>query len=97
MKKRRGIYPLIILLIAVIMGIFFFVFNKPQLSQKEQACINSGGTITTSLCCGNTNDFPNLCTIGACGCAPNDSHNIKICDCGNKCFNGTECAVNLYP
>ena len=64
------------------------------LSEQEQACIDSGGEVSTSLCCESTSDFPDLCVIGACGCAPENSHEVKICDCGtDKCFNGTECVA----
>ena len=53
----------------------------------EQACIDSGGTVTTSLCCLSTNDFPNLCLIGPCGCSPSNSHEVKVCDCEEgKCW-----------
>jgi len=59
---------------------------------KEQGCLNSGGNVSEKMCCKSSGDFPNTCLIGACGCAPKDSHEIKICDCGaGKCFNGTEC------
>jgi hypothetical protein len=61
---------------------------------KEQACALSGGIIKTSLCCASASDFPNLCLIGACGCSPADSHQVKVCDCGeDKCFNGSGCIV----
>lgn len=63
-------------------------------ARKEQACAISGGTIKTSLCCQSSGDFPNSCLIGACGCAPSASHEVKICDCGeDKCFDGIECVV----
>ena len=63
-------------------------------SEQEQACIRSGGTVTTMLCCNAVKDFPNLCLMGACGCAPGDSHQIRVCDCGtDSCFNGTACVV----
>jgi len=63
-----------------------------ELTEKEQACVNSGGQVSTSLCCKATGDFPNLCLIGPCGCSPENSHRVKICDCGpDKCFNGSEC------
>ena len=58
----------------------------------EAGCTNSGGTLETSLCCNSANDFPNTCLIGACGCAPESSHNVTICNCGeDKCFDGTRC------
>lgn len=57
----------------------------------EQACSDSGGTVSTSTCCKATSDFPNLCLIGPCGCAPEHSHEVKICDCGNDCWDGTKC------
>jgi len=66
--------------------------NGTLRNSPEQACNNAGGKVTTSLCCGSANDFPNLCLIGACGCAPANSHEIRTCDCGaGKCFNGKDC------
>lgn len=63
-----------------------------ELTEQEQACIDSGGQVSTSLCCEATNDFPNTCLVGPCGCAPENSHEVKICDCGEgKCFDGEEC------
>ncbi|GAI55743.1 unnamed protein product, partial [marine sediment metagenome] len=63
----------------------------------EQACIDSGGTISTSLCCKATGDFPNLCLIGPCGCSPENSHEVKVCDCGEKkCFDGNTCVPEVY-
>ena len=60
----------------------------------EQKCVNSGGTVGASLCCNSASDFSNLCLIGACGCSPDNSHQVKTCDCGaGKCFNGTACVV----
>lgn len=60
--------------------------------EQESVCINSGGTVGTSSCCMATNDFPNLCLVGPCGCSPENSHEVKICDCGDgECFNGSEC------
>jgi hypothetical protein len=63
-----------------------------ELPDKEGACIQSGGTVSTALCCKSVGDFPNLCVIGPCGCSPDNSHEVKICDCGSdRCFNGQEC------
>lgn len=59
---------------------------------KEAACIASGGTVQTSKCCGATGDFPNLCAVGACGCAPQYSKDTKVCSCPSaKCFDGAAC------
>lgn len=61
----------------------------------KDACENAGGTTATSTCCKSAEDFPNLCLIGACGCSPDNSHQIKVCDCGEeKCFNGSACVAN---
>jgi hypothetical protein len=63
-------------------------------SGKEQACINSGGTVGTSLCCLNTGDFPNNCATGACGCSSGYSHEVKVCNCpAGKCFDGNSCVT----
>jgi len=66
------------------------------LTTLEQACLNSGGTLATSSCCTSVGDFPNLCLIGACGCSPENSHTVKVCNCEtDKCFNGSECVSAL--
>lgn len=67
-------------------------------SEKEQACINSGGTVTTAMCCNSTtDDFPNTCVIGACGCSLENSHSIQTCNCGEgKCFNGSACVQSYH-
>lgn len=72
---------------------------SPGKTEKEQACEDSGGTVTTGLCCESVGDFPNLCLIGPCGCAPDNSHDVRICDCGEgNCFDGDECVpmVNSF-
>lgn len=64
----------------------------------ETACLQSGGSVINQPCCNSATDFPNTCLIGACGCSPNNSHNIKACDCGDgKCFNGSSCVDNSGP
>jgi len=83
---------------AIVFGLWYY-YNSPhpvapaeELSDIEKACINSGGDIANSLCCKSSDDFPNLCSIGACGCSPDNSHWVKICDCGEgKCFDGEKC------
>jgi len=65
--------------------------------RREEACLKFGGQVTTSLCCKSTEDYPNLCLIGPCGCSPENSHQVKICDCGEgKCFNGETCVPKVY-
>lgn len=64
----------------------------------EEKCEESGGTVTTSVCCLSTEDFPNLCPPGPCGCAPDQSHEIQVCDCGeDRCFNGNKCVDREEP
>lgn len=61
----------------------------------EEYCIEKGGTVTNQSCCQSASDFPDTCLIGACGCSPENSHEIKVCDCGEeKCWNRTACISN---
>lgn len=61
-------------------------------NENNQGCIDSGGSVETSLCCESASDFPNLCLIGACGCSPEYSHSILVCQCPEgMCFDGTAC------
>ena len=58
----------------------------------SEPCTAGGATVGMQLCCGATNDFPNLCGIGACGCSPMNSHMVRTCMCpGGKCWNGNAC------
>jgi membrane-bound inhibitor of C-type lysozyme len=67
-------------------------------TKKEKSCLNSGGAVTTASCCQTASDFPNTCLIGACGCSPDNSKEIKTCNCGtDKCFNGEKCASANSP
>lgn len=64
----------------------------------ERACIDSGGTVDTMMCCLSTDDFPNLCMTGPCGCAPDYSHEVDVCVCGSgECFDGTSCVAMTPP
>lgn len=77
----------IVIVLIVILAAGYWIYQS-----KTFTCSLSGGTITTSLCCKATGDFPNTCLIGACGCSPNNSHEVRVCDCGaDKCFNGIFC------
>jgi len=57
-------------------------------------CVSSGGIVGTAACCKSASNFPNSCLIGACGCSPQDSKAVKVCNCAEgKCFNGTVCVA----
>jgi len=66
---------------------------------KQKACLDSGGTVETDTCCQSAGDFPNSCLIGACGCSPASSHQVKTCECGQgKCFDGNSCvSASRFP
>ncbi len=80
------------IVIAVIMGMMLVaqqVFPKPD---KGSYCWATGGTVLSQQCCSSTEDFPNNCVIGACGCAPEYSHPVRTCQCPEgHCFNGEKC------
>ncbi len=58
----------------------------------EQGCLMSGGSVAVASCCASTGDFPDTCAIGACGCGPAGSHDVRVCRCGTgTCFNGSAC------
>ena len=49
-------------------------------------CTSTGGTVSTATCCQATGDFPDLCSVGACGCPPQSSHSVAVCACAGGCF-----------
>jgi hypothetical protein len=64
------------------------------------ACVNSGGTVGSQSCCETASAFPNTCLAGgSCGCAPDSSKMVKVCNCpAGECFDGTACvAVQNLP
>ena len=98
--SKKSIIIIILLIIVFILGGWYFVYKKPAISpgpqptEQEKVCLDSGGALTTANCCQSASDFPNLCLIGPCGCAPEYSHEIKICECPNGCWDGTKCVKN---
>lgn len=57
-------------------------------------CRNDGGTFYVSDCCTSAPDFPNLCSLGGCTCAPEFIEPKWKCNCGdNRCFNGEHCVI----
>jgi hypothetical protein len=61
-------------------------------------CEATGGSVAVGLCCRTTGDFPDTCAVGACGCAPEESHEVAICSCGEgQCFDGASCVAAPLP
>jgi hypothetical protein len=59
-----------------------------------EGCTQSGGTVSTGLCCQAVESFPSTCAVGACGCAPDASHEVAVCICPtNACFDGERCVA----
>ncbi len=65
-------------------------FNEEELTAEEK-CLDSGGEVSSGLCCKEANDFPNTCSIGACGCSEDNSELKLVCDCEDGCFDGEKC------
>ncbi len=75
-----------------IAGVSGFISPNFCCISKELACTDGGGTVARALCCSSVDDYPNTCIIGACGCAPDSSREVNICDCGEgRCFDGNGC------
>ncbi len=50
-------------------------------------CTSTGGQLDTKQCCNSVGDFPDMCSVGACGCSPSGSHSVTVCTCLNLgCF-----------
>jgi hypothetical protein len=88
------------ILVATAVVLLAFVFFLAPLgtasvvvSQAEEGCRASGGTVGEGLCCASVEDFPDTCLVGACACSADFSHAVKTCTCPTgTCFNGTACA-----
>ena len=94
-KTNKLLFIGIIVLVCLTVGYFLYseIEEIKYTSQKEKACIESGGKVIYITCYCKTKDFPNTCSIGYCSCHPWESgYKIKICDCGpDKCFDGKKC------
>ena len=56
----------------------------------ELLCLSTGGQPSSSLCCASSGDYPDSCAVGACSCAPTNSHTVNTCVCPNNgCFSPT--------
>jgi heat shock protein HslJ len=66
--------------------------GQDGLLSPGERCTRSGGTVGTASCCGLVGDFPSTCLLGACGCAPDSSHPVQVCQCPpGQCFDGKSC------
>ena len=94
------------LIISIVLALLLVGYVGYGYSQKEMGndnledpyikqitgCVNSGGTEQLSPCCKGVNEFPNTCLIGACGCGPGNTKEIRTCNCGEtKCWDGEKC------
>ncbi len=55
-------------------------------SSPAALCTATGGQVVSTLCCTSVTDFPSSCLVGACGCAPSNSHTVSTCTCATGCF-----------
>lgn len=95
-KIFKIIFTLAVVVAALYLVMYYMGPREESVTDKEQACTDSGGAVRTSLCCEATGDFPNLCLVGPCGCSPDNSHEVKICDCGEGCFDGSKCVQQEF-
>ncbi len=64
--------------------------NATEQMAKARGCVNSFGNVTTKSCCKSVSDFPDTCMIGACGCSPDNSHDVVACECGEgRCWDSS--------
>jgi len=60
---------------------------SPDAQALALLCSSTGGQVKSQSCCGTVSDFPDSCMGGACGCAPQSSHTVTICECQTgSCF-----------
>jgi hypothetical protein len=94
---------IIILIIIIILGGVGYLYYQSNMipkegREKEQVCIDSGGTVSTGWCWKSGGNFSNTCLVGGCDCPPGAINHllygrkVKFCDCGpGKCFDGVGC------
>jgi hypothetical protein len=102
MFKKNSILILFIGIILIAAAYFsyhwFFAAMPTEENPLKAACLASGGTISSSICCDTASDFPNSCAIGACGCSPENSREIQTCACpAGQCFDGSKCSAETLP
>ena len=64
-----------------------FPTPTPTPDDSGLPCVDSGGTISTRLCCLGARPFPNTCRFGPCACPPDVSEPVRVCECGaGRCY-----------
>jgi hypothetical protein len=53
----------------------------PLFGNYANRCLATNGQPSHSACCAATGDFPDTCSVGACGCSPANSHDVATCIC----------------
>ena len=91
---------IVVICFAVAGTVFFPAFRgregPSEMSAAEDGCLASGGTVGEAVCCLSSEDFPNSCLVGVCGCSAENSHAVKTCNCpAGRCFNGTVCVMAI--
>ena len=74
--------------------------DVPSVVDPEAQCLATRGKVDSNLCCNSVGDFPDQCLVGPCGCAPANSHQVRICVCqpgtcylpGRGCV-GSDCTI----
>ncbi|MBN1443357.1 MAG: hypothetical protein JXA90_11665 [Planctomycetes bacterium] len=65
---------------------------------NEEACRAAGGVVEIRDCCAGGPEFPSLCAVGACGCAPDHSRPVRVCICPEGlCWDGSDCVPIPEP
>jgi hypothetical protein len=95
MKFEKSIIVGVILALLLVGFVWYGYSTANQSSNgedKSALCTGSGGTIEVAFCCSGADEFPNTCSIGACGCSLENSKEIRTCNCGeDKCWDGERC------
>ncbi len=61
-------------------------------AEAAEMCEDTGGVLSTMICCCASENFPNLCVVGACSCPPSlECTKVVYCACPEgECWNGVE-------
>lgn len=93
---------IIAVIIIISLGMGYLIYRSNTILEggieKEQNCIDSGGTVAIGWCWKSGGNFSNNCLIGGCDCPPGFLNHlfygrkVKFCHCGeDKCFDGEKC------